>query len=232
MALPSDKRARYDASRMASEQAAVETSLLEEQRDVARARILRAAQRALAARGLATTVDDVADAAGVSRRTVFRHFATRERLFAAAIRAGLRSYGEHVPATPGPDATGDEVDFWLRDVLVAAHRLNARTGRIYWDLSALGADLPGELAAAGAQRREARRGFADRITRTVWRARGGPGDPPSWLTDAVAVQLSGFTTASLAGDFDRSPDEVARVAYQVVQAALAAALAEAGSTSA
>ena len=43
--------------------------------------------------------------------------------------------------------------------------------------------------------------------------------------DAVAVQLSGFTTQSLAGDLGRSPDQVAAVSAQVIEAALAAALA-------
>ncbi|HLM65118.1 MAG TPA: TetR/AcrR family transcriptional regulator [Acidimicrobiales bacterium] len=207
---------------MATESAAAaETSLLDEQRDLARSRILKAAQRALAARGLVTTVDDVAEAAGVSRRTVFRHFASRERLFAAAIREGLRTYAEHVPGAPDGD-----VGSWLVDVLVAAHRINARNGRIYWDLSALEPDLTGELAAAGAERREARRRFVVRVGRTLWQARGGTGDPPGWLSDAVAIHLSGFTTQSLAGDFGRSPDEVARVSARVLEAAVRAALAD------
>jgi AcrR family transcriptional regulator len=207
---------------MVSEQASGETSLLDEQRDVARARIVRAAQRVLAARGLATTVDEVAEAAGVSRRTVFRHFVSRERLFAAAIRAGLRTYADHLP--PPPERPED-ADAWLLEVLLASHRLNARNGRIYWDLSALGSELTGELAAAGAERREARRGFAARVTRTLWRSRGGRGEPPGWLVDTLAVHLSGFTTQSLAGDFGRSPDEVAQVSFRVVEAAVSAALA-------
>jgi hypothetical protein len=44
--------------------------------------------------------------------------------------------------------------------------------------------------------------------------------------DAFAVQLSAFTTQSLAGDFDRSPAEVADVAARVLSAALAEALGE------
>lgn len=196
-------------------------SLLDEQRDVARARIVRAAQRTLAERGLSTTVDEVASAAGVSRRTVFRHFATRENLFAVAIRAGLQSYAESIPAAPqDPEA---DLEKWLHDVLVTVHRLNARNGRIYWELSALDADLPGELAAVGAERRDARRRFASGVTKVLWQWRGGTGDPPTWLTDTVAVHLSGFTTRSLAGDFDRTPDEVADVSLQVILAALAAA---------
>jgi AcrR family transcriptional regulator len=196
-------------------------SLLDEQRDVARARIVRAARRALASKGLATTVDEVAEAAGVSRRTVFRHFTTRENLFAVAIREGLRTYADHIPAVPADDPSG-----WLLDVLVAAHRMNARNGRIYWELSALEPELTGELAAAAAERREARKRFAQGVTKVLWRSRDGRGKPPTWLADAVAVHLSGFTTQSLSGDFERSPDDVARVSARVLEAALAAALAE------
>jgi hypothetical protein len=41
--------------------------------------------------------------------------------------------------------------------------------------------------------------------------------------DAVAVQLSGFTTQSLSGDLGRSPEEVADVAARVIEAAVDAA---------
>jgi AcrR family transcriptional regulator len=196
-------------------------SLAVEQRDVARARILRAARVVLAARGLAATVDDVAEAAGVNRRTVFRHFTTRDALFAAAIREGVRRYAEQIP--PAPD-TGD-LRVWLRELLVVMHRLNARNGRIYWELAVLPPeDLSGELAAAAAERRAGRQQFALLVTGRIWRARGGPGEPPEWLVDAVSVHLSSFSTQSLAGDFGRTPEEVAAVSAQVIEAALAAAL--------
>jgi len=239
MSLQSDNASYYDAKAMASEPAATaETSLLDEQRDLARSRILKAAQRALAARGLAATVDDVAEKAGVSRRTVFRHFATRERLFAAAMREGLRTYGEQLPAPPAvPDTdassgsgsgarSGPDIGAWLVDVLVTTHRINARNGRIYWDLSVLDPELSGEMAEAAVERRDARRRFVRQVSRTLWRARGGTGTPPAWLTDATAVHLSGFTTQSLTGDFDRSPEEVARVSARVLEAAVQAALIE------
>lgn len=200
----------------------VEASLVDQQRDVARERILKAARRALAARGLATTVDDVAEEAGVSRRTVFRHFSTREHLMASAIRARLRSYAEQLPEPPGDGDLGA----WLEDLLVTTHRINARNGRVFWELAAQRPTLTGELAVAAAEGREARRRFATGVSRLMWSARGGQGRPPAWLVDAVAVHLSGFTTESLAGDFERSPDEVARTSARVLEASLAAALAE------
>ncbi|GAB3008047.1 TetR/AcrR family transcriptional regulator [Amycolatopsis acidiphila] len=196
--------------------------LADEQRDVARARILRSARIVLAQKGFAATVDDVAEGAGVNRRTVFRHFATRDGLFAAAIKEGVHRYAVQVP--PAPES-GDLRE-WLVELLVVSHHLNASNGRVYWELAALEpADLPDELAKAAAERRESRKRGAVRVTTRLWHARGGRGAPPVWLVDAVAVHLSGFTTQALAGDFGRSPDEVAQVSAQVLEAALTAALA-------
>jgi AcrR family transcriptional regulator len=49
--------------------------------DVTRARIAEAALKLFADQGYAdTTIDQIADAAGVGRRTVFRHFATKEAI--------------------------------------------------------------------------------------------------------------------------------------------------------
>jgi AcrR family transcriptional regulator len=197
-------------------------SLIDEQREVAQVRILRAAGVALAARGLAATVDDVAEAAGISRRTIFRHFATRDALFVAVIRAGVRRYAEQIPAPP-PD---DDLRGWLVELLEVTHRLNASNGRVFWDLVGVrAADLSADLALVAEECRESRNRFAASVSELMWRARGGPGPPPQWLVDAVAVQLSGFTTQSLAGDAGRSPDEVAHVSAQVIEAILAAAVA-------
>jgi AcrR family transcriptional regulator len=199
---------------------ATATPLADEQRDVTRSRILRAARIVLAARGLAATVDDVAEGAGVSRRTVFRHFATRDGLFAAAIKEGVRRYALRIPAPP----EDDDLRAWLLDLLVVVHQLNAGNGRIYWELALEPDDLSGELAVAAAERKESRRQFAVDVTNRIWQARDGRGAPPAWLVDAVAVHLSGFTTQALGGDFGRTPDEVARVSAQVLEAALSAAL--------
>ena len=198
-------------------------SLIDEQREVAQARILRAAGVALAARGLAATVDDVAEAAGISRRTIFRHFATRDALFVAVIRAGVRRYAEQIPAPPADD----DLRGWLVELLTITHRLNASNGRVFWDLVGVRAeDLSADLALVAQECRDSRNRFAASVSELMWRARGGPGGPPRWLVDAVAVQLSGFTTQSLAGDAGRSPDEVAHVSAQVIEAVLASALAQ------
>ena len=199
-------------------------SLAAEQRELVRARILRAAGSVLAARGLAATVDDVAEAACVSRRTIFRHFLTRDALFVAVIRAGIRRYGEQIPPPANDDLRG-----WLRELLAVTHKLNAGNGRVFWDLVGVqAADMSPDLAMVAAECRDSRNRFAAYVADVLWRARSGRGAPPQWLVDAVAVQLSGFTTQSLAGDLGRSPDAVAGVAAQVIEAALAAALGTTG----
>ena len=201
------------------------STLADEQREVATARILRAAGLVLAARGLAATIDDVAEAAGVSRRTIFRHFATRDTLFVAVIRAGICRYAEQIPAPPD-----DDLRDWLAEILTVTHRLNARNGRVFWDLVGVqAADLSAELAAVADECKNLRNQYAANVTDLLWRARGGAGQPQQWLTDAVAVHLSGFTTQSLAGDLGRTPDQVARVSVKVIDAALSAALSAVGS---
>lgn len=187
-----------------------------------RDRILRAARSVLADHGLSTTVEQVADAAGVSRRTVFRHFETRDRLLAAAVRDGIRSYGEHLVPAPA----GEDLEAWLIGALVTVHRLNARHGRIYWELSGLGPALEGEMAAVAQERRRGRRRLVRSFTEVLWRAAGGSGTPPAWLADACAVQLSAFATRALTEDFARSPDAVGRVCAKTLAAAARAAVAE------
>jgi AcrR family transcriptional regulator len=196
-------------------------SLADQQRELAQVRIVRAAGVVLAARGLTATIDDVAELAGVSRRTIFRHFATRDALFVTVIRAGIRRYAEQIPAPPADDDLRD----WLPELLAVTHRLNARNGRVFWDLVGLqAAEESGDLAMVAEECRDSRNRFAVSVTDLLWRARRGRGRPPQWLVDAVAVQLSGFTTQSLAGDLDRSPDDVALVSVRVIEAALASAL--------
>ena len=197
-------------------------SLAAEQRQLARARIVRAAGSVLATRGLAATIDDVAEVAGVSRRTIFRHFTTRDALFVTVIRAGIRRYAEQIPPPPA----GDDLRGWLPELLAVTHRLNARNGRVFWDLVGLqAAEESGELAMVAEECRDSRNRFAASVTALLWRARHARGQPPQWLADAVAVQLSGFTTQSLAGDLGRSPDEVALVSARVIEGAVTAALA-------
>src|SRR5436309_990485 len=106
------------------------SSLAEEQRLVARTRIERAAASVLRAKGLAATVEEVASAAGVSVRTVFRHYGTRDHMIVTALRGQLREYRDTLPR-PAEDA---ELSVWLHELMAEIHRLNADLGHAYWEL--------------------------------------------------------------------------------------------------
>ena len=78
----------------------------------ARKRIIDAALRCIERRGPAqTTLSDVADALGITRRTVYRYFAGTEDLFIAAAEVALGSFVSQVEGiTADMDVTGQLVD--------------------------------------------------------------------------------------------------------------------------
>jgi AcrR family transcriptional regulator len=196
-------------------------SLLDEHRRTARDRILRAARAVLAERGLAARVEDVAEAAAVSRRTVFRYFETREALVAAALTDSIRSYADHIPRPQ----RGESLAEWLDRALVAIHTMNAQHGRVYFEL-ALAGDLDGQLGAIAELRRLARADLVRHFADSAWKAGRGRGRPPRWLDDAVAVLLSAFATEALVRDFGRTPAEVGRATASALTYAIEGAVAE------
>lgn len=202
-------------------EAAAPPALLDEHRAASRDRIVRAARTVLAQRGLAARVEDVAEAAGVSRRTVFRYFETREALLAAALTDSMRSYADRIPR----HQPGESLALWLDRALVAVHTMNAHHGQVYFELIAPGA-LPGQLAEVARLRRTAREELVHRFTFGAWRAAGGRGRPPTWLLDTVAVLLSAFATESLVGDFGRTPEQVGHSTAKALGHAVQGAVAE------
>ena len=196
-------------------------TLVEEHRAAARDRIVRAARTVLAQRGLAARVEDVAEAAAVSRRTVFRYFETREALLAAALTDSMRSYGDRIPR----HQPGEPLAAWLDRALVAVHTMNAHHGQVYFELMEPGT-LPGQLAEVAQLRRSAREELVRRFTLGAWRAAGGRGRPPAWLLDTVAILLSAFATESLVGDFGRTPEQVGHSTARALGHAVEGAVAE------
>jgi AcrR family transcriptional regulator len=194
-------------------------SLIHEQRQVARDRIERAAWRVLSAKGLSATAEEVASEAGVSIRTVFRHYGTRDHMIATALRAQLFHYSDTLPI-PEPGAT---LETWLPELLREVHRVNAVMGRAYWELAALGYTLTGELGAVAAERLAGRTRFINTVSRGAWRLAGNRSRPPAWLVDLFAIHLSSFTTRELVSDFGRSVEEVASMSARVLISALRSA---------
>ena len=208
-----------DSMRVDNGEVGARTPLVEEQRQLARDRIKRAAVEVLRDKGLGATVEEVATVAGVSIRTVFRHFGTRDHMIASALRAQLIHYGDTLPR---PRVDGPLED-WLPALLQAVHGLNAELGRAYWELAALGPTLEGELAEAAAQRRAGRTKLVAWAVSTAWRLAGQRGRPPKWLFDTFAIHLSAFATRSLVADFGQEPSEVAEASSRALLAAVDAA---------
>jgi AcrR family transcriptional regulator len=151
---------------------------------------------AIAASGLDATIDEVADAAGVSRRTVTRYFATHGELIAATIDEGLTFIGTNIPDAPPVSA---DVEAWLTDALVNLHQVTRQLlGRAFWDIHIDRPNTPKEVTDALAKVVVERYRFAGDLARTAWLAAGGTLDPPTWVVDAFTFHVSGFATFALA----------------------------------
>lgn len=191
-------------------------TLAEAKRQAAVDHMLAAARRLVLQQGLDVTMDQLAEAVGVSRRTLFRHFETREKLVSAAFEAGMTGYLRQLPTLV--DHPGDPRG-WLRATCTAAHRMNATIGPGFFELASR-PDLPPELAAAEQRRRHDFRSAAGDVTRTLWQALGPGGSPPPALTTTVTAHLSPHFTAALVVDADRDWRAAAELAYAAILAAV------------
>ena len=188
---------------------------------MARERIIEGAMAVFAEKGLHGTAEDVAEAAGVSRRTVFRHFATHGELFALVMAKVLETYQEEVPKLV--TALGD-LEPWLASTAAEIHRLNRDVlGRGFWDIHIQGPGSEPEVLAILEERYGWRYALYETVAKAAWKAKGGRGKPPGWVVDACVLCLSGFATA--AGQ-SYGFDDAAAVSSKVLSAVLAAAIGE------
>ena len=172
-----------------------------------------AARTLLLDRGPDITMDDIAAAAGVSRRTVFRHFESRDHLLAVALDDGIRKYGDHLPRFEG------DWEAWLRALCDATHVIHARYGPGYWELLHR-TDLPPELDAVERKRRELRRETMTRVAGRLFREAGGTGRTPPELTATVAAHLSPRFTAAVLHDAGQSWQTAADLSYVAIRQAV------------
>jgi len=181
--------------------------LLDDPKALSRLRILRAARQLLVARGVSISMDEVADAAGVGRRTLFRHFATRDLLIAAALSSALDWYNAEIDDIADDEGTLEE---WLVGVVRQINRMHQKAGRAVWQLAATAdADLPPQLAAVNQRRRRERRMSTNLIAQAAWVRAGGTGPCPAQVVNACALAFSSFTTHSMLDDFGTDLDALA-----------------------
>ncbi len=190
-----------------------------------RERVLDAAEVVLAEVGVTATMDEIAEAAGIGRRTLFRYFPSREDLIAAAIERRYQRLDREVFDDAHLEA--DDPDELIRRVLTTTHRVAAQMGKAHWQVAADREVLNG-LGAAAAARQRARRSYVQRFTDRLWELAGGPPPPPAWLADAFGLLESLFTYQALRLDFGRDEADIVDLTTRLMTDALHAALADAG----
>jgi AcrR family transcriptional regulator len=185
-------------------------ALLDDPKAVQRLKLLRATMQLIADRGLDVTMDDIAEAADINRRTLFRQVESRDVLVADALSALMDWYATQIERV-APDE--QPLDEWIAALALQMMEIQRAAGLGLWQLTATPDDrLPPELAAVNARRRSDRRQNAQETARSLWKRAGGTGQCPQVVIDAVAMALSNFATRSMVEDFGR---DVASVASSV-----------------
>jgi AcrR family transcriptional regulator len=215
MALHSVKRGGILYAEPVTEQAAL--SPTDAKRQAVVDLVLASARQLVLRSGLDVTMDQLAEASQVSRRTLFRLFASRDNLLAAAFDAGMSNYRDSLPHF------GGDLPAWLRATCDAAHRMNSTIGPGFFELASR-PDLSAELAAVEGRRRAAFAAAIADIAGTLWSAAGGRGRAPRRLTNIVSAHLSPFFTAAMTIDTAQSWQVSADLAYSAIEAATAQAL--------
>ena len=187
-------------------------SLAEEQQQLTRSRIRQATREVVARRGFNVTVDEIAQLSGVSPRTIYRHYATHDRLIAATVKDMYLGWIEDLPLP------GDDLDSWIEDLAVTVHTRTAHVvGAAFWDIHAPRADASEVLSEMDAERREVRVRGMQTLVKVVWRMAGGTGEPPEDLVLAFALYLSAFATQALMVDFHQTPAEIGALTADILK---------------
>lgn len=188
-------------------------SLSEVKRIAVMDHVLACARRLVLQAGLDVTMDQIAEVSGVSRRTLFRHFDTREKLLAAAFSAGMADYRAQLPRFDGDRAA------WLRETCFTVHRLNSTIGPGFFELASR-TDLAPDLAAAEQRRRAELRSVIAEIVQTLWQTSGRSGRPAPEVLTTATVHLSPFFTAASIVDADRGWKGAAEAAFVALTSAM------------
>jgi AcrR family transcriptional regulator len=193
-------------------------TLAQEQQRLTRSRIVRAATQVVARRGFDATVDEIARAAEVSTRTVFRHYASHDQLMVATIKEMFEICGRRTEGVPSPR---HDVDGWIAGLSHAIHTRNAEIiGEAFWDIHAPNRKGSPVLAEVESLRRESRVRGVRHLAELAWTYAGGDGAPPQDLVMIFALNFSAFTTQALMVDFDMSPSEIGALVARTVTAML------------
>jgi AcrR family transcriptional regulator len=181
------------------------------------ARILEAAYALFYRQGFnRTDMDDVAAAAGVSKRTLYVHFDSKDRLLAEAL-AAHEPLAETLIGTWADALETDLPDGITRlfDDLAAWSRSPGWVGSGYTRLALELADLPGHPAREIARRHKAR--VAARIANAL--ARGGARDPEA-LAAEIQLLIEGASALTVLHGTDIYCRLAGAAARRLVESAL------------
>lgn len=195
-------------------------NLLKDPKSSTEFRILRATRRLLAREGLGVSIDAIAVEADLGRRTIFRHFATRDDLIARALSDSLGRF--HTQVAEGISDSSD-LDQWLVDVVTQLHGSQRNAGVALWQLAASSdKDLSSPIARVNKHRRDTRRLLTQSIAQAAWTKAGGNGDVPRSVELAVALSISSFAVQSLNVDYDAQDQETVMSTAAMLSAVLTA----------
>jgi AcrR family transcriptional regulator len=190
------------------------TTLLEQKRQTTVDHLVRAAVAGLAKHGFRVTVDDIAREANVSRRTIFRHFATRDDLLALALTQQSDSFRSTLPQL---GAQGWPT--WLAELCQAVHQANDTLHRALHELVTRH-DLSPRLLVFADDIDTYRQGRNSVVADTLWQAIGRTGGAPAELRAVVASHLSPHFTTAVSHDAQGGHPMAASLARDAILAAL------------
>jgi AcrR family transcriptional regulator len=203
--------------------------LVEEQRQLTRARIRQAAMAVVGQRGFDATVQEISRESGVSPRTIFRHYENQRTLIFATVKDMFEAVGARpIPGLPSPL---EDLEGWLRVLATTVHTRNAEViGNAFWDLH--GPDDNGNSAFddVAAYRRASRLDGVHHLASVAWQTAGGTGEPPASLESAFALNFSTFATQALMIDFDQTPTQIGELTADILHVLLRRAVDAQGDT--
>ena len=200
------------------------SSLADEKNEVTRVRIRRAAMTVLAQRGFRATIDEIAAVAGISPRTVFRHYGGYDELVVDAIGAMTSELGAPIDGLPDP---ADDLRGWLWRLAFEAQRRNVDiVGRAFWDFYNPPPETSRPILQALVERRSGRGRWMAWIMDTAWKHAGGTGPVPPELAEAFNLLFSAYATHPLATEFGHSPEQAATLTTDILLAFLGSVVAK------